>query len=371
MSDDFQRILVIVTRQLGDVLLTTPLIRAARRRWPQARIEVLGFAGTLGLLKGNSDIDALIEVPPGSGWRRSWPLIRSLWRRYDLALIGQPSDRAHLYGFIAGRRRSGLVTSNLAKSGWYRLHVRHAVEIPVERDHVVLEKLALLEPWCSTPPEVSLVTPAVSALPAALQARLRPGYVVVQVPSLVEYKQWPLAHFGQLIDGLVGLGRVVVLTGSASPADRRKLDQVWSVLPQAVRPQVVMAAGELDLAQMTALVSGASLYIGPDTSITHLAAGCGVPVIALYGPVDPRIFGPWPSGHPARQPWQAHAIRQTQGTVTVLQGPQACVPCNGAGCDGHNDSRSECLVAISAERVLDEARRLMRAAAQTAPDPPT
>ena len=68
---EFQRILVICTRQIGDVLLTTPLIHAAKRRWPGAAIDVLGFAGTLGMLKGNPDVHQLVEVPPGSGWLQS------------------------------------------------------------------------------------------------------------------------------------------------------------------------------------------------------------------------------------------------------------------------------------------------------------
>ena len=54
-GDRFERILVVCTRQLGDVLLTTPLIRAARERWPAAVIDVLGFGGTLGMLRGNPD----------------------------------------------------------------------------------------------------------------------------------------------------------------------------------------------------------------------------------------------------------------------------------------------------------------------------
>jgi heptosyltransferase III len=359
MSDDFKRILVIVTRQLGDVLLTTPLIRAARRRWPQARIEVLGFAGTLGLLKGNADIDALIEVPPGSGWRQSWPLMRSLWRRYDLALIGQPSDRAHLYGFVAGRRRSGLVTWHRSKSWWQRLLLAHAVEVPAERTHVVLEKLALLDPWTTPGAAVAMVPPAQVPLPAEVLAALQPGYVVVQVPSLVTYKQWPLAHYRVLVTALVAEGRPVVLSGSGSAADRSKVAEVSGDLPPEVQARVLDVAGRLDLGQVGTLLAGASLYIGPDTSITHLAAACGVPVIALYGPVDPRIFGPWPQDHAAAQPWQARGERQARGRITVLQGPQACVPCNGAGCEGHDASRSDCLIAITPQRVLAEVRRLL------------
>ena len=58
----FRRILVITPAQLGDVLLCTPLIRAARERWPEARIDVLGFKKTLDLLTGNPDVGELIEI---------------------------------------------------------------------------------------------------------------------------------------------------------------------------------------------------------------------------------------------------------------------------------------------------------------------
>src|SRR5262249_42590856 len=57
------RILVISLRRIGDVLLTTPLIRSLRAAWPDATIDVLVFAGTSGILKGNPDIDTIIPVP--------------------------------------------------------------------------------------------------------------------------------------------------------------------------------------------------------------------------------------------------------------------------------------------------------------------
>ena len=68
MPDNFRSILVIATRQLGDMLLTTPLIHAAREQWPQARIDVLGFAGTMGLLRGNPDVN---ESPPAGARGRA------------------------------------------------------------------------------------------------------------------------------------------------------------------------------------------------------------------------------------------------------------------------------------------------------------
>lgn len=352
-------ILVIVTRQLGDVLLTTPLVRAARRRWPQAHIDVLGFSGTLGLLRGNPDVRELIEVPPGSGWRQSWPLIKRLWKRYDLALIAQYTDRAHLYGWVAARTRAGHVPAG-RQSWWKRRLLAHAVELGADQSHVVLEKLKLLAPWTDLPASVSVQPPPAAALPRGIEQQLRPRYVVLQVPSLVAYKQWPLAHYAQTVQGLVDHGFQAVLTGGPSEADRRAVATVRDQsgvadgdAPQA--PWVVDAAGQLDLNQVVTLLAGAALYIGPDTSITHLAAACGVPTIAMFGPIDPRLWGPWPGAWPSRQPYVPHDERQPRGNVILLQGPQPCVPCNGEGCDKHRGSRSQCLETMSAQRVLDEA----------------
>jgi heptosyltransferase III len=143
------RILVIATRQIGDVLLTTPLIRAARGRWPQAQVDVLGFAGTLGMLRGNPDLHELIETPPRLGLHGMRVLVPRLWRRYDLALVTQPGDRAHLIGWIAGRQRSGLLPAGHASNWWKRLLLDHAVVSSGDDGgvHAVREKLQLLDPW--------------------------------------------------------------------------------------------------------------------------------------------------------------------------------------------------------------------------------
>jgi heptosyltransferase-3 len=355
-SARFESILVIATRQLGDVLLTTPLIHAARLRWPSARIDVLGFAGTLGLLKGNPDVGHFIEVPPGSGWKQSWPLIKSLWRRYDLAFVAQYSDRAHLYGLIAARRRSGLILRKRSLSWWKRLLLIHAVVVDENQTHAVIEKMKLIEPWMALD-SVSVRPPEATALPDDVVAALTPRYVVLQVPSLVHYKQWPLQHAAELTAALAADGIQVVLTGSGSESDRAKVAEVAGAAPT---PLVLSVAGRLDLNQMTTLLGGAALYIGPDTSITHLAAACGTPMLALFGPIAPTLWGPWPQGAPPEQPYLTHALRQPLGTMTLLQGTPPCVPCNRAGCDNHPQSRSECLETMLPERVLEEARLLLK-----------
>jgi len=65
------RILVVALRRLGDVLLTTPLIRSIRRAWPDATLDVLVFADTAGILESNPDIDRVVAMPPATPKRNT------------------------------------------------------------------------------------------------------------------------------------------------------------------------------------------------------------------------------------------------------------------------------------------------------------
>src|SRR5260221_14515568 len=86
------RILVVALRRLGDVLLTTPLIRSLKQAFPDAAIDALVFAGTEGILAGNPDLAGVITMSPRVATNNLW-LARALWRRYDLAVSTQSADR--------------------------------------------------------------------------------------------------------------------------------------------------------------------------------------------------------------------------------------------------------------------------------------
>lgn len=357
MADEqFRQILVVCTRQLGDVLMTTPLIRAAKERWPEASVDMLGFGGTLTMLRGNPDIRELIEVPEGSTWYQSRHLIRKLWRKYDLALVAQHTDRAHLYGWVAARVRSGQVIDE-PRAWWKRRLLRHTVVMTGAHGHAITEKLRLLEPW-GLPVKTDVIPPPAAPLPDEVAVALRPRYVVMHAPSLVRYKQWPLEHFKSLTRMLLADGLQVVLSGGPSESDRAMVADVAQVAPP---PDVLDVAGRLGFGQMVSLLKGATLYVGPDTSITHLAASLDIPVISLYGPIDPRQWGPWPPGL-GPVSYVSRQLRQQAGKVIVLQGPQPCVPCNKAGCDNHVGSTSDCLLTMAPERVHEEAKLVLQQA---------
>jgi len=360
MNDNVDSVVVIATRQIGDVLLTTPLIRRARERWPQARIDVLGFAGTLGMLRGNADVTSLVETPAKPGWRGTRALVRRLWRRYDLALVTDPGDRAHLLGWMAARWRHGILPAQSGSNWWKRLLLDHVV--PAAGDlgavHTAIEKQALLPPTEGAPAQAAadVIAPPAAPLPPAAQSLLQPGAIVIHAPSMWPYKQWPLEHFVELINALVAEGRQVVLTGSGGERDQSCIASLRGLAPS---PALLDLSGQLDFNQLVTLLQGASLYIGPDTSITHLAAATGVPVIAIFGPTNPLRWAPWPRRAGGPVVFERSAGVQQVGNVTVLQGSQACVPCGRAGCENHRQSRSDCLIDITPARVLDQARAVL------------
>ncbi|GEM_PF-138043 len=357
-----ERILVIATRQIGDVLLTTPLIHAARERWPQARIDVLGFTGTVGMLRGNPDVNQLLEAPMRLGWGGLASLVRKLWCGYELALVTDPGDRAHLIGWMAAPLRSGIVPEHGASNWLKRRVLDHVVTAAGDLGavHVTTEKQSLLAPWLALDghaPQVKV--PPGRDLPAQAREWIRPGAVVVHAPSMWPYKQWPVAHFQALISALLAQGRQVVLTGSSSARDQECLAPLRSL---AAPPQLIDLAGQLDFNQLTTLLQDAALYIGPDTSVSHLAAATGVPVIAIFGPTNPMRWAPWPAHADAQTLFARSAGVQQVGNVTVLQGRQTCVPCGRAGCEDHRASRSDCLVSITPEQVLEQALKVLAAA---------
>ena len=363
-----KKILFIATRQIGDVLVTTPLISKARELWPKAEFHFLGYRNKLDMLKGNADIAKIIETSDRPKFLEYLSLFLRLFQRYDLAIVTQPSDRAYFYGLIAAQRRLGVLgshpqqdhtqkTKSDRQNAWKKAISLHNVEVDYFSQHVVTEKIRLLEGFYKNPEAlfenpISVVPPIGKALNPTITNQLRSPYVVVHPGPLTAYKRWPLTYWQTLITWLVEQGWQVVLSASPAKQDLELNGDILSLLDAGTLEQVIDTAGTLSIPQAGTLIRGSALYIGVDTSITHLAAACNIPTIALFGPTPPTNFGPWPNGFVGKQPYQLRARTQTVGYVTVLQGPGECVPCRKAGCDDRADSRSECLDLLEPQQVI-------------------
>ena len=374
-----KKVLFIATRQIGDVLVTTPLISKARELWPEAEFHFLGYRGKLEMLHGNPDIAEVIETSDRPGFSEYLCLFNRLFQRYDLAVVTQPSDRAYLYGLVSAFRRVGVLgghpqgndstdqhkrSKSEKQNAWKKFICMHTVDVDYFNQHVITEKLRLLEAFFKNPADlfsqpISVTPPEGEPLTPVIASELKQPYVVIHPGPLTAYKRWPLAYWQELIIWLVNQGFQVVLSASPAKQDVQLNHDIMSLLAQEIRGKVINAAGKLSIPQAGTLIRSAALYIGVDTSITHLAAACNTPTITLFGATPPTNFGPWPNSFIGEQPYQLRARTQTVGNVTILQGPGECVPCRKAGCLDKADSYSECLDLLEPKQVIEAVQKAL------------
>ena len=352
-----RRVLVVVTRRIGDVLLATPLIRSLQRAWPQACVDALVFAGTEDMLGANPDVRRVITIAERPTLGEHLALLARIARRYDLALSLVPSDRPTWYAAIAGRWCAGLVVDT-PQHRWKKWLLNRWVAFDNLNMHTVLMNLKLAE-LLNVPPchEVVAAWHAadeshVNALLAA-HASNRPFAVLHLYPKF-NYKMWRDDAWLGCARWLAARGLALVLTGSPDAIERAYVARLAAAMPGAIN-----LTGQLTLAQAACLIARAQLYVGPDTALTHMAACLGVPTIALYGPTDPVKWGPWPRQHAGPgNPWR-RVGSQALGNVRLIQGVQACAPCLKEGCDRHVASFSDCLLELPASRVIAAAESLL------------
>jgi heptosyltransferase-3 len=180
-------------------------------------------------------------------------------------------------------------------------------------------------------------------------------YAVLHPYPKFRYKMWNPDAWRGLIEWLASKGFQVVLTGGPDLDEQAYVED----LLQSVKRPVTNLAGRLQFRALAALLSGAGLYVGPDTATTHLAAASGVPTIALFGPSNPVKWGPWPKDwSSAPSPYERKGT-QFRGNVALVQGEGHCVPCLEEGCARQVESESACLQMLRVDTVTAAIERLL------------
>ena len=270
---------------------------------------------------------------------KSLRLIARLWKRYDLAISTQSGDRPTFFALIAGRIRVGLVAPDWPKlGGALKRRALHRGTPVVENIHRVEQMLRLAD-------TIGIARVAELVCPAGTPpAQFAPGanYAVIHAAPMFRYKQWTREGWRELAAELKRRALSVVAISGPDAAERRYLDGLW---------QGVATVHQATWSETVSLLAQARVYIGPDTSVSHLAAAAGCPTVALFGPMDPRVWGPWPVGGLA-MPWAATGNIQRRGNVWVVQNTLPCTPCQLEGCERRLDSYSQCLDELSPQRVI-------------------
>ncbi|HZR45268.1 MAG TPA: putative lipopolysaccharide heptosyltransferase III [Candidatus Manganitrophaceae bacterium] len=360
MLEGIERILVIKLRQIGDVLLTVPALRAVREHYPNAHIAVMVSAGTEAMLTGNRLIDEVIVFDRSvvndalfGRIRRELSFAFDLRKkRFDLAIDLTSGDRAAILSFFSGARyRVGADPLGKGFLGKKFLYT-HCRPIRNSRAHTVEQNLEVVRQIGIDTSDRSLsmaIPEEAQQAVQALFARHRVADPALKVhlhpTSRWLFKCWRDEAAAALIDLLSEQYRAqVLLTCGPGRAEKEKARRIFDLS----RLKPVDLIGKTSLKELAAISKRSDLFIGVDSAPMHIAAAVGTPVVALFGPSGEHHWRPWGEGH------------------TVVAKAMPCRPCGQAGCN--NSKRSECLETLSVEEVWEAVRKQLEARADGGSD---
>src|SRR5918995_1922086 len=287
-STDPSRIAIFQALKLGDLLCTTPALRAIRGRFPAAEITFIGGHWAEDFLARLSTVDRFLPFPGFPGIAES-PVsdapVDPHWPRFDLA-IQMHGSGAVSNGFVATLEATHSV--GFGPPGERRLST---VLEWVESEPEPLRWLRLAEAVGATSAGQHLEFPVAAAERARGAALIgepdgRP-VIGLHTGSADPTRRWPVDSFARLGDRLAELRQArIVLTGSDQ---ERPL--AASVRRQMNEPAVDLA-GMTNLGEFAALVSALDLLVTNDTGASHVAAAMRTPSIVLYGPSRPDRWAP-------------------------------------------------------------------------------
>lgn len=341
--------LIVCFRNMGDVIVTTPLAKAIKEAIPDAVVDYLVFAGTEGMLLKNPHVRQLFTARKG---KKNIGLLWSLFRKYDVALAAYASDRTTIAAFVAGKRSFGFSWKG-GKDWWKQLLLSGSVHY--NHDRHVVHNIGALLPLLGINARLEMSMGFDEDDAAFAQDVVPAGsYVVFHPYSSMSCKNWPAERWGALAS-LVAEHLHCTPVFTSSPLAE---DQAYRGAIMALAPPKTSFLPPCSLTQLAAIINGCAAFVGVDTGITHMAAALGVPVVALYGPTLTRYWAPWPMGIDNRSPFDGCGIQRV-ANVTVVQKDWDCVSCNKLSCDRSQDGGMPCMEDIREDEVFQELHRLV------------
>ena len=292
------RILIVRTDRIGDVVLSTPVIRSLREAFPDGYLGMMVRPENRELVEGHPDLDAvLLYDKEGSekGWMGSCRFASALRaHRFDTAVILHSTNRVILVTWLAGiRRRVGYAR----RLPWLLTHRLPYVKREGNR-HELEYNLDLLRLIGVEGTRRDLLVPIRPEQEAKVDAFLRGHGVVGELPLIVLHpgascpsKRWPAERFaevGNLLSTRHG-ARVVVVTGPDEPsAGREVVSRMWT--------RATPVLGTFGLGELACLLRRARCLISNDSGPVHLACAVGTPVVTIFGRwgggLSPTRWGP-------------------------------------------------------------------------------
>jgi len=338
-----KRVLIVRLDRIGDVLLSTPVIKAIRDAYPDTYIAMMVRRYAKDILEGNPYLDEVI-IYEKTGRERNLAgnlsFLNSLRRRkFDVAFLLHPTRRTHAVTALAGiphrigygKKWGFLLTEKIPHTKHYGL--KHEIDYVLD-----ILRYTGLEPKDKTP--YMPVNPASEDRAEELfrESGIAKGDLCVAMNpgASCPSKRWSISNFVKVADAIIEKygAKIVVIAGSA---DKEFGDKVSS----AIKGVCVNLSGKTTVADVASVLRRVKLFISNDSGPVHIACAVGTPVVSIFGRSDrglsPRRWGP------------------TGDRDIVVHKDVGCITCFA-----HNCKRNfHCLQAVTVDDVLAAAKQIL------------
>lgn len=288
---------------LGAIMQATPLLRAIRRRYPEAHLTFVSFAANEGLLRRLGLCDEVRIIRTGPPWQFVADTLRHVvWMRrrrveavLDLEFFSKFST---LVAFLSGAPvRIGFHLNDfwrytLVTHPVYFNYYRHITDVyrqMAERLDVMIHDLRLSriepEPAAATACETLLREHGWAPGTPLLAVNVNAGDMSLE-------RRWPIERFADVAATLLSRHAALRIVLTGSPDERDYVVTLVDRLPDGLRDRVIVAAGRWTLDELLGAFSRFRGFLTNDSGPMHLAASYDVPMVSLWGPGRPEFYAP-------------------------------------------------------------------------------
>ena len=296
-------ILFVKLGALGDVINTLPLAVNLKKNL-DAKITWLVEPLSYPIVNGHPSVDRVILFDK-KNWKKSvFDVFKEVRNgHFDITLDLQRILKSACFCMASkGSRRIGFDKSRCKEMAW--LFPFERIEPSDDCKHMVLQYFDFAKHLGVNSPEIRWDIPVTGDIPQNLPRR----YIVLNIGATKKANKWPEDNFSKLAEMIkLRFGIKGVITGS--------MEDISSSMTIAEKSKdyVINLAGKTTIPELKEIIAGAELVVSCDTGPMHLAVALNKPVVALFGPADPRRTGPL--------------------FGEVIQKPLSCSPCNKSSCD--------------------------------------
>ncbi len=297
LPEDFtpKSILVVKLDHIGDVLLATPVFSNLRQTYPNTELHALCGQWGRVIFENHPDIDKVIEYNSPIFSRSEHPtskkqahqLFHQLrQQKYDI-LIELRGDWRIIWFSVLKSTPKRLCRAYLQianKLNFQKIHNTHEAS----RNLDVLKRAGISTPVQNTTFSISTENEQwASNFLAEQQIKREIPLITIHPGSPIFVKRWKPERFAELADWLIAQKQAQILFVGV-PDEIPIITQIQTLMKKGA----INIGGKTTMPQLAAILEKSSMFIGNDSGPMHLAAAVGIPTIGLYGPGDPKRFGP-------------------------------------------------------------------------------